>query len=97
MIQKGWLRFTTEETGEVVEIPVLPAVQSEIERAPKDNMTFLDTPTGARSRMPVSGCDFGVVRRRRVDRTFGARLAQGSSDRARRGWREREMLNSRVG
>lgn len=56
MVRQGWLRFTTEKTGEVVEIPVLPELAAEIAVAPKENMTFLVTEYGK----PFSVAGFGM-------------------------------------
>ena len=35
MLHNDWIRFTAEKNGEVVEIPILPQLQAEIDRAPK--------------------------------------------------------------
>ena len=45
MLHNDWIRFTAEKNGEVVEIPILPQLQAEIDRAPK-GMTFIVTAYG---------------------------------------------------
>lgn len=55
MIRDGWLRFTTEKTGEVVDIPLLKELQNELARAPIGT-TFLMTAYGR----PFTAAGFGM-------------------------------------
>ena len=56
MIRDGWLTFTASKTGTVVSIPIVPELQTELELAPKENLTILVTAYGR----PFTPAGFGI-------------------------------------
>lgn len=54
-LHTGILKIRQEKTGTVIEIPVLPELQAELDRLPSDQLTFLITDQGK----PFSSAGFG--------------------------------------
>lgn len=67
MLRDGWLRWIEKKGSrqkvKVTEIPVLPALQAELDLAPADEMTFLVSERGR----PFSAASFGNWFRKRCD------------------------------
>jgi integrase len=55
MVQNGWLVYRTAKGGMPVTVPLAPELRAEIERAPRDQLTFLVTDYGR----PYSAAGFG--------------------------------------
>jgi integrase len=54
-VRGGWLKFATQKTGVVVEVPVLPELQRIIDASPTGDLTFLVTAFG----VPFTANGFG--------------------------------------
>lgn len=66
MIRNGWLKYTAVKSRKkkrVIEVPILPLLQVELDRGPQDQLTFLMTEFGK----PFTSNGFGNWFRRRCD------------------------------
>jgi integrase len=56
MARDGWLTFKAIKNGATISLPILPELQAEIDRAPRENLTFLVTDYGR----PYTAAGFGM-------------------------------------